>query len=85
MPNYARHNSELFARTDLIINLIFDKLIESCDGGISDIIVERGMNPVKFVLSRLVLENNTKNTVCYFPIFQNNTYLIDQRNIELCI
>lgn len=65
MPNYAKHNSELFARTDLVITLIFDKLLESCESGLSDLIIERGMNPVKFVLSRLVLENNTKSTVSY--------------------
>lgn len=55
--NHTKYSNELFSRTDQIINLIYEKLADNFDNSIIEIIIDRGMNPVHFVLSKIVLEN----------------------------
>jgi hypothetical protein len=56
--NQIKYSNELFSRTDQIINLIYEKLADNFDKSIVEIIIDRGMNPVHFVLSKIVLEKD---------------------------
>lgn len=55
-PKPQSANSELFARTDQILTLIFEneKFIETVN---PHIIIERAMKPLNFLGSKLSLEN----------------------------
>ena len=62
-PKRSKYTTELFSRTDLIINQIFGKLSENFHEEPWDIIIDRGINPAHFVLSKLVIENSSTNKV----------------------
>jgi len=60
---YSKYSTELFTRADQIISLIYEKLGEYFHEEPCEIIIERGMNPVDFILSKLAFERTVINKV----------------------
>jgi hypothetical protein len=55
----TQHSGELFSRTSQVVSLVFDKLMEvMIDNSHQNEIINRAMNPVLFVISKLLLENS---------------------------